>query len=82
MVHKIFSDASQLRGVYAMKTKKLTIEVPEDLLAKATAVTGQGITPTVRKGLELVATTGAYAALRRLKGKVTFSVDLAKLRED
>ena len=64
-----------------MKAKKLTIEVPEDLLAKATAATGQGITPTVQKGLELVATTGAYAALRRIKGKVTFSVDLAKLRE-
>ena len=36
-----------------MKIRKLTIEVPEDLLAKAIAVTGQGITPTVRKGLEL-----------------------------
>ena len=51
-----------------MKIRKLTIEVPEDLLAKATAATGQGITlKPVRKGLELVATTGAYAALRRLK---------------
>jgi hypothetical protein len=49
MVHRIFSDGLRLRGVYAMKTKKLTIEVPEDLLAKATAVTGQGLTPTVRK---------------------------------
>lgn len=65
-----------------MKLRKLTLEVPEDLLKKATEASGQGITPTVRRGLELVAAGGAYAALRRLKGKVKLSVNLEALRED
>lgn len=65
-----------------MKIKKLTIEVPKDLLERATAASGQGITPTIRRGLELVAASGAYARLRDLKGKVKFSIKLSELRED
>ncbi len=65
-----------------MKAKKVTIEVSEALLNRATAVSGLGITPTIRRGLELVATSGAYAKLQRLKGKVKFSIQLSKLRED
>jgi len=65
-----------------LKLKKLTIEVPEDLLERATVVSGQGITPTIRRGLELVAASGVYARLRNLKGKVKFSIKLSKLRED
>ena len=62
--------------------KKITVDVPEDLLQRAQGSSGQGITATVRTGLQLVAATGAYEALRRLKGKVKFSVDWRKLRED
>lgn len=65
-----------------MGLKKLTIQVPEELLERATAASGQGITPTIRRGLELMAASGAYAKLRRLKGKVKFRVRLAELRED
>lgn len=65
-----------------MKLKKLTIQVPEELLERATAASGQGITPTIRRGLELMAASGAYGKLRRLKGKVKFHVKLAELRED
>ena len=65
-----------------MKIKKLTVEVPEDLLKRATAASGQGITPTIRRGLELMAASGAYAQLRRLKGKVKFSIKLSELREN
>ena len=65
-----------------MKAKKLTVEIPEDLLERATAVSGQGITPTIRRGLELVAASGAYARLRALKGKVKFSAKLSGLRDD
>ena len=65
-----------------MKVKKVTIEVPEDLLERATEASGQGITPTIRRGLELLAASGAYARLRRLKGKVKFSIKLRELRED
>lgn len=68
----------------AMKkqVRKLTIEVPADLIARATAASGEGVTPTVRRGLELVAASGAYARLRRLRGKVKFSVDIDSLRND
>ena len=65
-----------------MGLKKLTIQVPEELLERATAASGQGITPTIRRGLELMAASVAYAKLRRLKGKVKFHIKLAELRED
>jgi len=65
-----------------MKLKKLTLEVPEELLERAKSATGQGITPTVRKGLELVAASRAYAQLRSLRGKIKFSISLSELRED
>ena len=64
------------------QVRKLTIEVPADLIARATAASGEGVTPTVRRGLELVAASGAYARLRRLRGKVKFSVDIDSLRND
>lgn len=65
-----------------MELKKITIEVPADLLERATAASGQGITPTIRRGLELVASSAAYARLRRMKGKVKFSIRLSELRKD
>ncbi|OGI44497.1 MAG: hypothetical protein A2150_01060 [Candidatus Muproteobacteria bacterium RBG_16_64_11] len=64
------------------RLKKLTIQVPEDLLARATVASGEGITPTIRRGLELMAASAAYAKLRRLRGKVKFNIKLADLRED
>lgn len=66
----------------ATKLKKITLEVPDEILQRATAVTGQGITPTIRKGLELVAASGAYAQLRSLKGKIKFHVKLSELRKE
>lgn len=65
-----------------MKLKKLTIQVPEDLLERATTASGSGVTPTIRRGLELVAASGAYGKLRRLRGRVKFSVKLTDLRKD
>jgi hypothetical protein len=62
--------------------KKITVHVPEDLLMKAQKSTGQGITETIRRGLQLVAASESYEGLRRLRGKVKFSVNLQKLRED
>lgn len=66
-----------------MKTgRKITVEVPDDLLRKAQRSTGVGITATVRQGLELVAASEAYAKLRKLRGKVRLSVSLEELRKD
>ncbi len=38
--------------------------------------------PTIRRERELKTASGAYAKLRRLKGKVEFHIKLAKLRKD
>ncbi len=62
--------------------KKITVHVPEELLRRAQEVTGEGITPTVRRALRLVAASRAYEDLRSLRGKVDMSVDLDELRED
>ena len=64
------------------KLKKLTLQVPDDLLTRATQATGEGITPTIRRGLGLVAAGGAYRNLRALKGKVKLQLDLDALRQD
>jgi hypothetical protein len=63
-------------------TRKITVEVPEELLGRALEASGEGITETVRRGLTLVAAGGAYDELRRLRGKVRFGIDLQALRED
>ena len=62
--------------------RKVTVEVPEALLRKAQRSTGEGITATIRRGLELVAAGPAFEELRKLRGKVEFSVDWRELRED
>lgn len=62
--------------------RKITVEVPPDLLKKAQKASGSGITQTVRAGLELVAASETYANLRKLRGKVRFSQSLAELKAD
>lgn len=62
--------------------RKITVEVPPELLEKAQEASGTGITQTVRAGLELVAASRAYARLRQLRGKVRFSRSLAELKAD
>ena len=64
------------------QVRKLTVEVPADLLERATLASGEVITPTVRKGLELVAAGGAYGRLRQFRGKVKFGIKLSELRQD
>lgn len=63
-------------------SRKITVEVPADLLQKAQRESGAGITGTVRAGLELVAASHAYAKLRRLRGKVRFARRASDLRAD
>ncbi|MEO5741812.1 MAG: hypothetical protein ABIS29_14575 [Vicinamibacterales bacterium] len=65
-----------------MTARKVTVELPADLLRRAQKSSGEGITSTIRRGLELVAAGEAYRDLRRLKGRVSFSVNLDALRDD
>ena len=62
--------------------RKITIEIPADLLEKAQQATGSGITQTVRTGLQLAAASQTYANLRQLRGKVRFSLALDELKAD
>jgi Arc/MetJ-type ribon-helix-helix transcriptional regulator len=64
------------------QVRKITVDVPEELLRRAQEATGEGITATIRSGLRLVAAREAYAALRDLRGRVAFSIDWRELRED
>jgi len=62
--------------------QKVTVMLPRDLVERAKRVTGLGLTPILRRGLEAVAATHAYEKLRQLRGKVKFSVALKELRGD
>jgi hypothetical protein len=62
--------------------RKITVHMPDDLVRRALDSTGKGLTATVKQGLELVAAGKVYQDLRKLRGKVHFSIDLRKLRED
>lgn len=63
-------------------TRKITVEVPPELLDKAQRASGSGVTQTVRAGLQLVAASEAYARLRHFRGKVRFSRTFADLKTD
>jgi hypothetical protein len=62
--------------------RKITVEVPQELLEKAQRASGAGVTQTVRTGLQLVAASNAYARLRGLRGKVRFTRTYAELKTD
>lgn len=65
-----------------MGTTKVTVELPVELLERARQTTGEGITGTIRRGLELVAAARAQDALKALRGKVKLSLDIAASRTD
>lgn len=62
--------------------KKITVEVPEDLLRSAQVQTGKGISETVRRALELLAAAQYYKELREMKGKIKFSKTYDELKLD
>jgi hypothetical protein len=62
--------------------RKVTLQLPADLLERAQRSSGKNLTATICDGLKLVAAGPAYEGLRRLRGRVRFSIDLQRLRED
>jgi len=65
-----------------VKTQKVTVHLDRDLLRRAQQRTRQGVSATIRQGLELVAASNVYEKIRALRGKVRWSIDLRTLRED
>ncbi|MSP25894.1 MAG: hypothetical protein EXR75_12190 [Myxococcales bacterium] len=60
--------------------RKVTVNLPEDALARAMAITGKGITETLIEGLNDIERLAKLSALRRLRGKIRFDLDLERTR--
>jgi hypothetical protein len=66
-----------------MKTdQKVTVMLPKGLIQKAMKASGEGLTPTLRRGLELVAAKDAYQGLLKLKGKFDIGLDYEQVKKD
>jgi len=61
--------------------KKITVNVPEKLLKSALELTGQGITETIIAGLIEVENREKRQALRKMRGKVSFELNLERSRK-
>jgi hypothetical protein len=62
------------------RTRKITVNVPIRILDNAVRVTGKGVTMTVIEGLEELDRRAKRSALRALRGKVRFELNLADTR--
>jgi hypothetical protein len=62
------------------RTRKITVNVPVRILENAVKVTGKGVTLTVIEGLEELDRRAKRSALRALRGKVRFELDLEDTR--
>lgn len=62
-------------------TRRITANLPTNLLKEACEASGAGITDTLIQGLTMVARSRAAAKAARLKGKLKLDIDLEVSRE-
>ena len=62
------------------RTRKITVNVPVRVLENAVRVIGKGVSSTVIEGLEELDRRAKRSALRALRGKVRFELDLEDRR--
>ena len=62
--------------------RKITVEVRRDDLAEAQALTGKGVTETIRDALRRMRSVRAQQRAMELRGKVKFSLTLDEMRYD
>jgi hypothetical protein len=60
--------------------RKVTVNLPGELLDEAVRITAKGITPTIVEGLYEIQRRAKRSALRRLRGKVHFALELETTR--
>lgn len=60
--------------------KKVTVNVPSQILERARTITGRGVTETIVQGLIELDRQQRRSALRLLRGHVRFDLDLEKTR--
>lgn len=63
------------------QTRRVTANLPQELLDAACDVTGEGITETLVRGLAMVRRSAAAVRARSLRGKLHLDVDLEGSRE-
>jgi hypothetical protein len=61
--------------------RRVTANLPAELLGVAMEVTGSGITETLTEGLRLVGRARAYRKALALRGRVKLEIDLTGSRE-
>jgi hypothetical protein len=61
--------------------RRITANLPKDLLEEAMQATRKGITDTLVEGLRLVRRARAYEKALALRGKVRLEIDLEGSRE-
>jgi len=59
---------------------KVTVSLPTATLRRARTITGRGVTGTILAGLEALDRQARRSALRALKGRVRFDLDLERTR--
>jgi hypothetical protein len=64
-----------------VKTRRITANLPGDLLSDAMRVTGEGITGTLVTGLRLVRRARAYEKALAMRGTLKLDIDLDESRE-
>ena len=62
-------------------TKRVTANLPADLLEKAMEATGKGITDTLVEGLRRIRQSGAFDKAQALRGRISLKIDLEESRE-
>jgi hypothetical protein len=58
-----------------MTTRRVTANLPADLLQKATELTGAGITETLVEGLESILKKETLTKAKKLQGKIRIFAD-------
>jgi hypothetical protein len=59
---------------------KVTVSLPTATLRRARTITGRGVTSTILAGLEALERQARRSALRALRGRVRFDLDLDRTR--
>ena len=64
------------------KERKVTVMLPVDLIERDTRISGEGLTPTLRKGLEGLTAREAALDLARMRGKFDLGLDYEQVKKD
>jgi hypothetical protein len=63
------------------KLKKVTVNLPAEMLAHAQRLTGKGITSTLIEGLSALDRRAQRSASRQMRGRVRIDLDLERTRQ-